>query len=253
MNLKQSQPRRKPTPRSMRRKIDAAILPLKGNRYMVDYRSIANISIHPFVDTLPSSSAERIESIVNDLQVFGQRYPLFIANGVLIDGKSRLQAFSRLAEHKDSIVVDVVDLGPLDEAMVHSLVGYFAVNAKPMTTRQRANLATRVRLFHKQQRMRLEPIAQMAPRYGISRRTLEYYWQKAGGSRKYYRRSSNQGLASSKSIASDLELARTMLAKVDVDSDPGRFKQVSILAKRIIRALRPKHSVPELQEGSSIM
>ncbi len=178
--------------------------------------------IHPLTRTLPPVRPKALEALANDLLICGQRVPICLANGYVIDGRSRLEALTLYRHANIPFTFKTVDLRSMYEPAVYAIIGYLAIQSKSLTTMQRAELASRIRLFHKESKIQTETIAQTALRYGISKRTLEYCWQRMGGSRKQYRRLRKPAEAAS--IPSVQSLPSTDLEDLEELESPFRFR-----------------------------
>jgi ParB-like chromosome segregation protein Spo0J len=102
---------------------------------------ISNMPVHPLLAMYPMSDGD-VERLTADIAAHGQREPILVSNGTIIDGRLRLEACQQLR-----LRPKIKEIGPLNAYEEAALVIASNSLRRHLSTSQRAILAARMESY----------------------------------------------------------------------------------------------------------
>jgi len=102
------------------------------------------LTVHPIANQIPPMTKQDFQALLDDIRQNGQREPILVLKGAILDGRHRFFAIQWLNHDGQAIKPDSVEYtGPTDETSLWSLVLSRNLQRRHLTTGQRAILAAR--------------------------------------------------------------------------------------------------------------
>lgn len=128
-----------------------------------DPEVLSEYLVHPLADALPRLAESELEALAHSIKTNGQKVPVIIVGGVVVDGRNRIEACVKAGVSVRALVYD-----QLPYRQVCDIIASRNIDRRQLTPRQRARAAAAYR-------QHVDPTTSWeaaADRFGVSRRTI---------------------------------------------------------------------------------